>query len=81
MLRPATYQPCSVQGVFSGVKPRGICNLEAGFPLRCLQRLSLPNDSYPALTLGRITGTPEVRPLRSSRTKSSSSHISNAHSR
>ena len=28
---------------------------------------------YPALTLGRITGKPEVRPLRSSRTKSSSS--------
>ena len=32
-----------------------------------------PELRYPALTLGRITGKPEVRPLRSSRTKSSSS--------
>ncbi len=33
MLRPPTYQPCSVQGVFRGVKPLGIRSLEAGFPL------------------------------------------------
>ena len=31
---------------------------------------------YPALALGRTTGTPEVRPPRSSRTKGSSSQIS-----
>ena len=34
----------------------------------------IPSErGYPAITLGRITGTPEVRLFRSSRTKKSSS--------
>ena len=37
--------------------------------------------SYPAFTLGRITGTPVVRPFRSSRTRNRSSQISYAYSR
>ena len=43
MLRPAAYQPDSLSGVFRGVEPPGMIYLEVGFPLRCLQRLSLPN--------------------------------------
>ena len=56
----------------------GISHLEGGFTLRCLQRLSLPDlatlpwNWFP-------TGTPAVRPSRSSRTKDSSSQISCAH--
>ncbi|GJY25470.1 hypothetical protein Tco_0400196 [Tanacetum coccineum] len=34
---------------------------------------------YPAFTVGTITGTPEVRPSRSSRTRARSSQCSNAH--
>ncbi|KAJ0103448.1 hypothetical protein Patl1_05047 [Pistacia atlantica] len=34
---------------------------------------------YPAFTVGTITGTPEVRPSRSSRTRERSSQCSNAH--
>ena len=37
--------------------------------------------SYPAFTIGMITGTPEVRPFRSSRTRNRSSQISYAHNR
>ena len=40
---PAAYQPRSLQGVFRGVKLPGMSRLEAGFPLRCFQRLSVPN--------------------------------------
>ena len=43
MLRPATYQPDSLSGVFRRVKPSGMIYLEDGFPLRCFQRLSIPN--------------------------------------
>ena len=43
MRRPAAYQPDSLSGVFRGVEPPGMIYLEVGFPLRCLQRLSLPN--------------------------------------
>lgn len=43
MRRPPPYQPGSLPGAFRGVKPPGKVNLEVGFPLRCLQRLSLPN--------------------------------------
>ena len=55
----------------------GISHLGGGFTLRCLQRLSLPDlatlpwDWFP-------TGTPVVRPARSSRTKASSPQISSA---
>ncbi|RYQ90670.1 hypothetical protein Ahy_B09g096703 isoform B [Arachis hypogaea] len=34
---------------------------------------------YPAFTVDTITGTPEVRPSRSSRTRERSSQCSNAH--
>ena len=56
----------------------GISRLEGGFTLRCLQRLSLPNLAT-QLCIWYATGTPEVRPSRSSRTKDSSSQISYAH--
>ena len=59
----------------------GISHLEEGFPLRCFQRLSLPNVATRHFTIGMITGTPEVRPSRSSRTKDRPSQISNARSR
>ena len=55
----------------------GISHLEVGFTLRCLQRLSIPNlptlrwDWFP-------TGSAEVSPSRSSRTKDRSSQISYA---
>jgi hypothetical protein len=40
-LSPAAYQPCSLQGVLD---PKiELPSLEAGFPLRCFQRLSLPH--------------------------------------
>ena len=56
----------------------GISHLEGGFTLRCLQRLSLPDlATLPWHWLP--TGTPVVRPSRSSRTKDSSSQISYAH--
>ena len=53
----------------------GISHLEGGFTLRCLQRLSLP-DSATLPWRWSPTGTPAVRPSRSSRTKDSSSQIS-----
>ncbi len=56
----------------------GISHLEGGFTLRCLQRLSLP-DLATRLWSWSPTGTPEVSPSRSSRTKDSSSQISYAH--
>ena len=43
MRRPPTYQPDSLSGVFRGIESPGMIYLEVGFPLRCLQRLSLPN--------------------------------------
>ena len=45
-----------------------ISNLGGCFALRCFQRLSVPNDSYPAMLLGGTTGKPEVSSGRSSRT-------------
>ena len=44
-------------------------NLGASFTLRCFQRLSLPSYSYPAMPLGRTTGTPEALVRLSSRTR------------
>ena len=40
-----------------------------------LSALILPELGYPAIALGRTTGTPEVRLFRSSRTKESSFSI------
>ena len=52
--------------------------LKGGFTLRCLQRLSVPYIAT-RLCSWSATGTPEVCPSRSSRTKDSSSQISCAH--
>ena len=54
--------------------------------LRCTSRLDAFSVYYirtrlPGYALGRTTDAPEVRPTRSSRTKVSSSQISNAHDR
>ena len=43
MLIPASYQPGSVPGAFRRIMSSGKSHLEVGFPLRCFQRLSLPN--------------------------------------
>ena len=43
MLIPASYQPDSLSGVFRRIKSSGMTGLGVGFPLRCFQRLSLPN--------------------------------------
>src|SRR5260364_427642 len=56
----------------------GKSHLEASFPLRCFQRLSLPHLATGNAT-GVTTGTPVVRPRRSSRTRRSPSQTSNAH--
>ena len=42
-LTPAAYQPGSLPGAFRGIESPGRSYLEVGFPLRCFQRLSLPN--------------------------------------
>ena len=57
----------ALQGLTS-VRP----HLEGGFPLRCFQRLSRPNVATRLDAAGATTGTPVVRPSRSSRTKDSS---------
>ena len=51
MRTPPAYQPGSLPGSFGGVKPPGKANLRAGFPLRCLQRLSLPDAATRRLPL------------------------------
>ena len=43
MLAPPSYQPASLAGFFRGLWALGMPNLGEGFPLRCFQRLSLPN--------------------------------------
>ena len=48
---PSAYQPDSLSGVFRGVEPPGMVYLEVGFPLRCFQRLSLPNVATQRLPL------------------------------
>ena len=40
---PSAYQPDSLSGVFRRVIPSVMIYLEVGFPLRCFQRLSLPD--------------------------------------
>ena len=51
MLGPAAYRPGILPGVFRRVEPSGMVHLEVGFPLRCLQRLSLPNLATQRLPL------------------------------
>ena len=74
---PSTYQPCCLQGVLPAFAvgylfSRGASRLDAFsvYPVR---------TSLPCYALGRTTVAPVVRPLRSSRTRSSSSHDSYAH--
>ena len=74
---PSTYQPCCLQGVLPAYAvgylfSRGASRLDAFsvYPVR---------TSLPCCALGRTTVAPVVRPLRSSRTRSSSSHDSYAH--
>lgn len=67
MLPYPAYQPSRLLGALPSLGG-GSPHLEAGFPLRCFQRLSLPNVANQPC-LGRTTGTPEVRPSRSSRTR------------
>ena len=40
---PAAYRPGILPGAFRGITSPGTPSLVAGFPLRCFQRLSLPN--------------------------------------
>ena len=72
-----TYQPCRLQGVLLAFAMgylflRGASRLDAFsvYPVR---------TSLPCYAVGTTTVAPEVRPLRSSRTRSSSSHVSYAH--
>ena len=74
---PSTYQPCCLQGVLPAFAvgylfSRGASRLDAFsvYPVR---------TSLPCFALGRTTVSPEVRPSRSSRTRDSSRHDSNAH--
>ena len=73
----STYQPCRLQGVLLACAMgylflRGASRLDAFsvYPVR---------TSLPCYAVGTTTVAPEVRPLRSSRTRSSSSHVSYAH--
>ena len=73
----STYQPCRLQGVLltcvmGYLFLRGASRLDAFsvYPVR---------TSLPCYAVGTTTVAPEVRPLRSSRTRSSSSHVSYAH--
>ena len=50
-------------------------NLEVGFALKMLQRLSQPHIAT-GNAVGTTTHTPEVRSPRSSRTRGNSSHVS-----
>jgi len=70
--------PGDLPGVLPGYTSESTL-LEAHFPLRCFQRLMLPNiATEPA---GRpTTPPPAVRPARSSRTRASPSQCSHAHS-
>ena len=42
-LAPPAYQPGSLPGAFRGIASPAMTCLGAGFPLRCFQRLSLPD--------------------------------------
>jgi hypothetical protein len=53
MLRLPAYRPDVLSGVFSHLKGDGMTHLEVGFPLRCFQRLSLPNLATQRMPLAR----------------------------
>ena len=48
---PSAYRPGSLPGVFRRVIPSVMIYLEVGFPLRCFQRLSLPDVATQRLPL------------------------------
>ena len=50
---PASYRPGSLPGAFGGVTLPGKSCLGVGFPLRCFQRLSLPDLDTRHLPLAR----------------------------
>ena len=79
MLTPATYQTRSLHVTL-------LAYAMGYLILRCASRLDAFSVYHirtrlPGYALGRTTDAPEVRPTRSSRTKVSSSQISNAHDR
>ena len=82
VLTHPAYQPCSLQGILmsQSCDHDGVSYLETSFPLRCFQRLSLTNLATQRCSWG-TTGTPEVCPFRSSRTRNSLSQIPYAHDR
>ena len=53
MLIPPAYQPVSLTGSFRTLKESGMSHLEEGFPLRCFQRLSLPDVATLRMPLAR----------------------------
>ena len=48
---PSAYRPGSLPGAFRGVMLPVMTYLEVGFPLRCFQRLSLPDVATQHLPL------------------------------
>jgi len=77
------FQPINVvvfHGPSGGTKPQG--DLISRRASRLDAFSVYPNRTWlPGVATGMTTGTPEVRPSRSSRTRDSSSQISYAHSR
>ena len=49
----SAYQPDVLSGTFSPLIVDGMSHLEEGFPLRCFQRLSLPNVATQQIPLAR----------------------------
>ena len=79
MLTPVAYQPRHLRGAFSALR-RGYLIL--GLASRLDAFSAYPFRTWlPSHAAGATTGAPEVRPLRSSRTKSSFPQISYAHDR
>ena len=76
MLPPLPYLPCSLQGVL--LPKEGYLILRGASRLDAFSVYPFPTW-LPGRELGGSTGTPEVSPSRSSRTKDSSSQISYAH--
>ena len=79
-LTHSTYQRCDLQRAFRGIFSQG--NL-ISWQVSRLDAFSgyLFHTQLPGCTTGVITGTPEVCPFRSSRTRNSPIQISNAHGR
>ena len=79
MRTPVAYQPCGLQGVLLSYD---MGNLILG-PASRLDAFSVyPIQTWlPSCAVGTTTGTPEVCPSRSSRTKDSTPQISYARNR